>query len=821
MKKKILFLGLFFLSFLTIYAQEKCNGECKDIPVNQSQRGWVDSHGSPSWGTSSVWTWSRNDRGEGVNYSGYNFVKGQEYCVSFTLNASTSTGQRPNANASMNVRLTENPVIGNRRPRGGARIPAVPNPNQQIMTQNQNIWSNVTGANIGDVKNHRFTFTATSNFNNLWFYPRNRNRSPQIQVAVSNLRICRICDYNEGVAFNFEHKNGTEGTVFNLCEDVYLDGAATTNTGSYFMDIWKVNSNNSLSWLSSQGANGWLSGHPSAPINITDLFKNDLQNPVTFQAGTTYEVKLAINHPQCGWSYETHRFTYQKPAISSLFTMKYACHDGVYDVTATATDTAPNQWWMVLETNVAGSTSDANTVGPASSIQGNTTTTFTNLNPNKFYYIKHGVWTTNCGWQETRTVLKPDCCTDAPQIFPYCEDPCALDSFPLKVKDKNGNIITSLSGATFKWYNKVTQTTSTNDIVMATGKDHWILTLTTKDGCVYNLEYQLKEICCKDDIKLKAFKCPSEEDVKTLYALLENKEGLDKETYEKHVEFMNTYKEKAANKDNCDPCETGIFIIKAVDASGNLVSNFTSITWSDGLYANQNIRWGNVDTTYTVTVISPSSNGIGLCTYKDSIIYNCKKGCKGLSAPTNLKDNGSSLSWDPVPGAVSYIVSSPTKIAIDCCGKEGVSIAPITTTTNSVNLPGKLKYNCFVWQVTAVCEDGTKSPVSKQMCHRGLSVIKDDADIIKIKSLKATKDKVSIYPNPNSGNMNIKIDLAKDSNVILNIFTVDGNLVKTVENIKTTNGRVDFNFQSNLQKGVYLFNFNTDKGKIMKRVIVE
>lgn len=468
MKKKLLLFAFFILSFLSIQSQQCKGGECQSILIDNSQ-DWSVSHGTPSWGNNSVWLWSYVNQytnriiGEGVNYSGFNFVQGEEYCISFSLDAQTNTGGLPNVNSSMNVMLTPNAVIG-APTNPGAPIPGTPNTNQQIMSEN--IWANGNGQ-----QTHQFTFTASSNFNNLWFYPSNPARpNPQIEVRISNVSICRIPP-------------------------------------------------------------------------------------------------------------------------------------------------------------------------------------------------------------------------------------------------------------------------------------------------------------CKEEIKL-------------------------------------------VKVGECDPCESGVYIIRAVNAAGNLVTNFNSITWSDGLYPNQNTRIGNVNTTYAVTIETPAPNGKDVCTYSNEIVYECEAKCKNLSAPINLKDNGNTLSWNPVPGAVSYIVSSPSRINVRCC-VSSISIAPIQTNTNSLTLSNSLKENCFVWQVTAVCADGSKSPVSKQFCHMPREIEKEDALI------KLSKEKISVYPNPNQGNVHVKIEREKDSDVALKIYRIDGTLVKIIDRIKTEKGVLDFDVKANLSKGMYFFNIKTSNGITVKQVIVE
>lgn len=548
---------------------------------------------------------------------------------------------------------------------------------------------------------------------------------------------------NAQVAFHFEHQNGIIDTNFNSCETIFLDGSATTNTGSYYLDIWQVNANNTLTWLANQGGNGWANGSPTL-INVNQTFPT-----VNFQLGVTYEVKLAINGP-CGWIETTRRFTITSAGISSLFDItEYNCHDGVYDVSVSAQDTNPYQWWGLYETSVEGSILDQDTIFPIVAQQSFVNThTFTNLNPYKFYYIKHGVWTDNCGWQETRTPVKRDCCTDNPYIVAYCEDPCALDSFPLKVLDKDGNPITLLSGATFEWYNSTTGATSNSDIVTATEFENWSLILTLPDGCIYKMNYKL--VCCEANIHLEVYECPTAEDLEALNAQLNSQRNtLDSKTFEKISNYISS-QSGLSSRGDCDPCESGLVVIRVVDANGNLVTNFNSIIWNDGLATNQNIRWGYVDTTYSVTVEVFASNGIDTCTYTDDIIYNCSTSeCENFTAPTNLQVGGiigTTLMWDAVPGATHYVVSSPGVGPIRNCKCETpISIVPITTTTNSLALPSSLVNKCFVWIVTAYCADGT-SATSEQACY----------------SAKGKDEFVTVSPNPSGGRFKINTEESID-----------------------------------------------------------
>ncbi len=91
---------------------------------------------------------------------------------------------------------------------------------------------------------------------------------------------------------------------------------------------------------------------------------------------------------------------------SPNFTIQTNCVNGVLVVTATATDLDPaNHWWGLMETSVAGQTTDAVTLNgglPIAPVQGGTSATFNITDFSKFYYIKHGIWDACYGWREIR-----------------------------------------------------------------------------------------------------------------------------------------------------------------------------------------------------------------------------------------------------------------------------------------------------------------------------------------------------------------------------------------------------------------------------------
>jgi hypothetical protein len=333
-----------------------------------------------------------------------------------------------------------------------------------------------------------------------------------------------------------------------------------------------------------------------------------------------------------------------------------------------------------------------------------------------------------------------------------------------------------------------------------------------------NITVFIEQDCCLDDISVVFDECPDEDVVEALISdsYASSRVSNTIVSAEDAREALRSIDEASSKGKDCDPCESGVVSTTVVDSNGNPITNFVSInvSWDtnpSGVNVNTNTFLVYVDVLYTVTVTVIDPDGHE-CVYTYDFIYECEtKGCDGLTAPTNLQNNGSSLSWNAVPGAVSYIISSPSVIKIDCCNT-GVSIAPITTTSTSYALSSGLQSKCFVWQVTAVCADGTLSPVSVQSCHLPTSISHQSGEV---------KERIMIYPNPSKGHVDVKVDIEGNSVIELEIYRYDGLLVKTIKKEKTDVEILRFGLDLDLPTGLYLFNFKTKDGIISKRVVIE
>jgi hypothetical protein len=90
------------------------------------------------------------------------------------------------------------------------------------------------------------------------------------------------------------------------------------------------------------------------------------------------------------------------------FTIATSCNNGTLTVTATSTEPTPtNHQWYLMQSNVAGNTSNAATIGQVGGTQTGTATTFTITDLGKFYYIKHIIFNSACyGQRELRIPIQ-------------------------------------------------------------------------------------------------------------------------------------------------------------------------------------------------------------------------------------------------------------------------------------------------------------------------------------------------------------------------------------------------------------------------------
>jgi len=406
--RKIIFTKVLLLFCVLVNAQcvinngtlnSSCIGDGYNTS-NQCVSNWLATHGTPTamgtvGGNTWVWLWSHSNTGEGIRTS-YNFQSGKTYLISFRVRATTNISN-PNSTV-LNSRLNVRAASG----LSSTNTTGIPNP-----TNVQTIWSE-TVANVGSTwRTISLFYTPTSNFSALWLYPlitadSGANNSAQIQMEVDDITVNSAIN----ASLFFQNAAGTRKTDFCPGEDVYMNGTNSIDETQYYIDIWRrpIGSTGAFQWQTQLGTNGWTLGQVGV-LNLSNLFA--AQN-YFFVDGFEYQVKLAVGNSCVPWVEATRTFRVLSNNASPAFTFVSSCApNGTISVSANATDTTAglNHWWALMESNAQGATSDAATIGQVGLTQSGNTVTFTGLSRTKFYYIKHGVYSTCVNWTEQRTAL--------------------------------------------------------------------------------------------------------------------------------------------------------------------------------------------------------------------------------------------------------------------------------------------------------------------------------------------------------------------------------------------------------------------------------
>ncbi|MEP2936674.1 MAG: trypsin-like serine protease [Gilvibacter sp.] len=540
-------------------------------------------------------------------------------------------------------------------------------------------------------------------------------------LAYTDFIESNITDCCEGdLVYHFEDQDGNETNEFCLGQDVYVDGSETIDVSNYFMDLWILEDSGELDWIS--GA-GWISGDPDL-VNITELFENDPEHPVEFQVGITYALKLAINHPNCGWVELIQTFTFTEPdSVSYHYEDKhgndqteFCLGEDVY-VNGSATLDTDNFFMDLWIVDGAG---EYDWISGAGWMSGspdfvNITDLFANdpENPVTFqvgetYSVKLAINDPDCGWvslQHDFTIVEPN-------------------SVAYHYEDANGN--------------------------------------------------ERKEFCPGEDV------------------FLNGSATLDTDNF-----FMDLWiVDDAGDYD---------WISGAgwMPGSPDLV-NITELFENDP----ENPVTFVIGETYSVklAINDPDCGWVSL--QHDFTIVEC---CNELSAPENLQLVEGNLSWDPVPGAIGYVVESTRFWPMDCRCDFPVSIVPIHTEETNVALPMIAPGRCFVIQVTAICADGSESSPSDYLCIGGKKGLIDGKVILD----------AFVSPNPSFGDMSFNVRTSIDTPVSIEVYDFNGTSIKLLqlEAVSDENSGLDWT-NTRLSPGVYFVRFSTESETVVKQVIV-
>ena len=225
--------------------------------------------------------------------------------------------------------------------------------------------------------------------------------------------------------------------------------------------------------------------------------------------------------------------------------------------------------------------------------------------------------------------------------------------------------------------------------------------------------------------------------------------------------------------------------------------------------------------------------------YTQDICRNCgeKKACDikwpDCYPPVNLKNDcrRHALSWDPVSAAGAYEIELYYNDP-ECCKSEYLpSVKSYSFDGNVFDLDNydHPKFNCIRWRVRAKCDKGY-SEWSSWLCYYCGEVIGGPIFPLTEKS-GGNKDAVKqqpvvtpqVLPNPNNGDMFLKMKTNGELIVSVNVFSSTGLLVKTIAESKYPDGNFvkSLNLGSGVAKGLYLIVFKTNFGTYTEKVIVK
>ncbi|MBC8754113.1 T9SS type A sorting domain-containing protein [Kordia sp. YSTF-M3] len=193
------------------------------------------------------------------------------------------------------------------------------------------------------------------------------------------------------------------------------------------------------------------------------------------------------------------------------------------------------------------------------------------------------------------------------------------------------------------------------------------------------------------------------------------------------------------------------------------------------------------------------------------VIANCSS-CEDATPPKNLEVNGNVLSWDPVIGATSYIVFSPSQSEVSCSCKGITMHSPVQVFTNSYTVHPSLVTECFLWKVQAICNNGTSATTSEETLCYGASELK-----------KEKLSTISISPNPTKGILKFAINTLETTDVTIVIYNFSGHKVTSFTQAlaKERQNAFTWNGTDKLVKGIYFVHFKTGKETIVKKIIVD
>ncbi|MFK8105265.1 MAG: T9SS type A sorting domain-containing protein [Saprospiraceae bacterium] len=194
----------------------------------------------------------------------------------------------------------------------------------------------------------------------------------------------------------------------------------------------------------------------------------------------------------------------------------------------------------------------------------------------------------------------------------------------------------------------------------------------------------------------------------------------------------------------------------------------------------------------------------------------------GLNCRLNQGSNNS-LSWNPVSGAVGYIIKIVKKKLICGCTNNANSTRFFYRTSPILVLPNNLTNGCFSWSVQTDCGEGVTSQYSESSCFGPEGECSSIGPTFGFKATKPSDSATpNVYPNPTSKELNFSYQSEADLSVNISIYALDGKLVKRFPEEKYPDGNLNksWTITQDIPSGVYIVHFNTNNGNFQKKVLI-
>lgn len=173
-------------------------------------------------------------------------------------------------------------------------------------------------------------------------------------------------------------------------------------------------------------------------------------------------------------------------------------------------------------------------------------------------------------------------------------------------------------------------------------------------------------------------------------------------------------------------------------------------------------------------------------------------------AVTGITSNSATFTWNPSPGGLGYAVRVE-----DASGNPVNFFFTANTTTNSYHITGLNTSSHYKVKVRKRCGPGSNGSWSPWMFFRTTS--------LRLGNEESNNASVSVYPNPATDFIQVKINESVQSVTSISIYDMEGRLLKSENTNSEPEDHVYNISTSDLNSGIYILNLQTDKGIVTNK----